>query len=204
MATVEETIQEVALMVGDPGLNQLTRDNYLRLIRRASRDARNKGWYIHHEDDESLTVLANTWSYAIPLPFAYIERIMMSDTINNTTVFLDPISNEHWEPRLNGGVPVLEFLTSTSLFTGRSLKLIGQKRPTLYVNTAQDIDAGMESFIAERAAFYAFRIMGMGGSELARTRQQDANQALALSEDFLRSHPQEFRMAPNARYVPGR
>lgn len=201
---LSDLIADCALMIGDPDYKQVSMSQWVRLAKQASYDARNRDWFIPAEENESLTVADNTYEYAVPVDFAYIRRLEQSDTINNTTVYLDNIPDGHWEPRLNGEIPVIKFHSITALITGRYIKVIGQKRPTLYNSPNQQIDYGMESFLRERMLYFAFRLTGAGVSDLARWRQQMAMQSWATSEKFMEYHPQEFRMDPGARYVPRR
>lgn len=200
-----ETLRDdCALMVHDPSYNELSQAQWLTLVRSAAQDARSSGWMIPIEDSESITCVGNTFEYDIPTGFAYIDGLLIEETITGSSVYVRPVPNSHWEPRLNGGVAVFSFNTITELTVGKHIKVIGQARPSIYVNADQNIDAGMESFIRERALYFAFRYLGAGRSELAGYRQQMAQQAWTTSELFLKRHPQEFRVHPSAKEVPGR
>ena len=177
----------------------------LTFIASAARDARHAaGWLIRLEDDESLTVVSNTYEYTIPASFAYISHLEMEEIISGTSVYVQEIPRSHWDITINAGVPAFKFNTITQLTVGRRLKVHGQQRPTIYTVGTQTLDAGMESFLRERALYFVFRYLGAGLSELARWRQQMAIQSWQTSEMFLRRHPQEFRALPNAIEVPGR
>jgi hypothetical protein len=201
---LSDLIADCALMIGDPDYKQVQVGHWVRLAKQASYDLRNRDFYIQAEDNESLTVTAGQYEYGVPADFAYIRKIEMSDTIDSATVYLDTIPDMHWEPRLNGAVPVIKFHSISSLIVGRSLKVIGQKRPTLYNSPSQQIDPGMESYLRERMLYFAFRLTGAGVSDLARWRQQMSMQSYADSDKMASYHPQEFRMDPEARLVPGR
>ncbi len=195
---------DCALMVHDPSFAEITALQWITFLRSASLDARNMGWLVDHEDDESITVVATTYDYTVPQAFAYVDRLILSESINGTTQYLEPVPHNQWEIRLNGGVPQFTFATLTSLSTGHTVKVIGQKRPTIYTSADEPIDAGMESFLRERALYFAFRYMGAGSSELANWRRTMSSQSFQTSDMMLRRHPQEFRMRPNAEAVPGR
>lgn len=201
---VKDLRQMAALMVHDPRYGEISREDWLLYIASAALDARNAGWYLHAEDSESLVVAEATWEYAVPAGFAYIEGIYIEDTSGGTSVYVQPISRVDYDIRLNGGYPVITFNSRWGLHVGRHLKIIGQVRPTIYVDENESIDRGMESYLRERAMYFAFRFLGAGGSELARWRQQMAIQAWQSSEVFLTHHPQEFRQAPDSIVVPGR
>lgn len=204
MYDVKTLRDECALHLHDVDFAEISEAHWLSFIRSASMDGRNAGWYIDVEDDESLTVAASDYDYTVPQHFAYLDRILIEETINGTSVYVREVPRSHWTVRLNGGVPVIEFSTVTELTVDKKLKLIGQKRPTLYTSADQPVDSGMESFLRERALYFAFRYTGAGLSELARWRQQMSVQSHQSSEAFLMRHPQEFRMHPSAILVPGR
>ena len=202
---VSDLRDELALHAHDPSYGEISQAQMLTFIASAARDARHAGgWLVRLEDDESLTAASTTYEYAVPTGFAYISHLEIEETINGTAVYVNELPRSHWDVTLNGGVPVFKFNTITQLTPGKRIKVHGQQRPTIYTVATQTIDAGMESFIRERALYFVFRYLGAGLSELARWRQQMAIQSWQTSEMFLRRHPQEFRMLPNAIEVPGR
>lgn len=201
---VKDLRELCATMSHDPNYGEISKSMWMQFFTSAGMDARSSGWYLHAEDDESLTVVANTWEYDVPAGFAYIEAILQESTVNGTSVYTDIVEKSYWDIRLNGSNPVITFNNLWVMDEGKKLKIIGQARPTVYTNENETIDRGMETFIRERALYFAFRFLGAGGSELARWRQQMSTQAWQTSEMMLQRHPQEFRMAPSARVVPGR
>lgn len=201
---VSELQTELSLHTHDPNNGEISLVNWLNLINSAARDARNNGWYLPLEDNESLTIAANDFNYAVPATFAAVEKLLMSETSNSTTVYVHEIPAHHWEIRTDGGVPVFEFNTITQLTVDATIKVVGQKRPTIYTLTSETVDPGMESFLRERALYFGFRFLGAGLSELSRWRQDMSKQCWATSEAFLLKHPQEFRMRPDVRVVDGR
>lgn len=87
---------------------------------------------------------------------------------------------------------------------GTPIQTVGQRRPTVYSAETDTLDAGMESFLRERTLVFACRFTSLGGSAIAAMRRAIGQEALALSEQFLRLHPQEFRVAPSSTRVRGR
>lgn len=195
---------ELALHGHDISNGEVSTAQWLSFIVSAVRDCRSSGWLIRLEDDESITVTATAYEYNVPSGFAYVEKLLIEETIQSTAVYVREIPKGHWEIRLNGSVPVFTFGTITELTPGRTIKVIGQKRPTIYTAANETIDAGMEGFLRERALYFGFRYMGAGISELARWRQQMSIQAFNSSEAMLGRHPQEFRSLPASEEVPGR
>lgn len=183
---------------------EFSRVNVMRLLNQASFDARNNGWVVHAEDDESITLAANDFEYTIPEDYCYISSLWLGDTQNGVVIYDQLIPAELWEPRLNGALPIIYFISPSFIVAGRTIKIVGQKRPKQYADEQQTIDTGMESFLRERTLYFLFRVLGAGLSDLARWRQTMSQQSWASSERFLLNNPQLFRQAPNSRYVPGR
>lgn len=199
-----ELREELSLHAHDPSFNEITKSQWMLFMRSASFDARNAGWLVHLENDESITLSSTAWEYEVPDGFSYISKIYLQETVNDTDVYVFEIPRSHWEPRLNGSTPVISFVTRNLLETDKKIKIVGQGRPNLLVSENDTIDLGMESFIRERTLYFAFRYLGAGLSELARWRQQMSQQAWQSSELFLQQHPQEFRVEPDSRLVLGR
>ena len=203
---VSDLYAELALHVHDVAYAEITAAQWVTFIASASRDARNKGWYVRLDDDESLTIADNDFDYDVPGSFARIGAIYQGESIDGATVYLRRVPDAHWVIRYDGAspVPVLHFHTLSSLESGAALKITGQRRPTIYTTGGQTIDAGMESFLRERAKYYALQFLAAGRSEYATWRQQMALLALQESEKFFKAHPAEFRAEPGSILVKGR
>lgn len=203
--TVNELLQEIAQHLGDPRMERLDVDRLIFFLNSAARDAANQGWYILEEEDESITLSANTYDYNVPANFAYIHELWIEDT-SQSGVFTEFVPYHHWALVLDGGVPKIRFDKNLAhLPTGKRVKVVGQRRPTTnYSVGATSIDTGMESFLRERSVAYAARFLAGGGPELQQWYSQLAAQSFAISQEMLSSHPQQFRLRSNARYVPTR
>ena len=204
---VSELQTELALHAHDTTGGELSPANWLSFIQTAARDARSNGWLVPLEDNETITVVSGTYEYAVPASFAYVDKLIIEETINGVSVYVHEIPRNHYEIRYNtitGAGPVFSFFTITELTPDKLIKVVGQARPTVYTGAGNTIDPGMESFMRERALYFGFRYLGAGLSELARWRQQMSIQAWQTSEALLRRHPQEFRMHPSAQEVPSR
>lgn len=201
---VNELAADCATIIGDSAYGEISLATWARLFKMASQDARTAGWVLPHEDDESITIADNTWSYGVPAQFAYVSELRISEDINSTTVYLTEIPKVHWEIRLDGGVPVFEFLNDSMLLTDRKIKVIGQRRPKVYNTGTDTIEPEFESFLRERALYHAYRIVGRTNSALADWRQRMSTQAWQTSEALLRDHPQQFRQDSSSVYVPTR
>ena len=198
----------MALMAHDVALSELTQAQWLTLVQGAARDSRNSGWVLKMEDNESLTVVSGTYEYTMPATFAYLERVYLEDTSEGTSVYNLEVPRGHWDIGYNdlgaGAVPTLKFATLTAVNVGKKLKLVGQKRPTIYALVTETVDPGMDSFLRERALFFGFRFLAAGRSEYATWRQQMALLSYQTSETMLKRHPQEFRPRPSSIVIPTR
>jgi hypothetical protein len=207
VTTVAQLEADIALRLHDVSNNELTggTGQLLTLINQASRWLKNSGILVPLEEDESLTEAANTYSFAVPANFAYISQIIRQNKATNTYDPTNEIDQNVWRIGVDGGVPTLFFDEVRYLpAAGAKLKIIGQKRPTIYTTTSDTIDEGLENLLLERTLYYAFQFLAAGRSEYAQWRQQEALLARQESELALARAPQQFRMRPNSRWVPGR
>lgn len=201
MLTVEELANEIALHIHDTNNAEFTPAHILTFINSAARDYRSSGWFLPADVDETIEVVANTQEYAIPLPFANLKDVMQSETINGTEQFYNTVPRFHWKPIKNGLTPKLFFITQTALRPGRTLRLVGQKRPTIYGDLQEQVDEELESDLRERALSYALMAVGHGGSELAQTRKQMGLLRRQLQRPY---PPADMREWNDAKRIPGR
>ncbi len=101
-----------------------------------------------------------------------------------------------------GSRPQFVFNSNFFSFTANTpIKVIGQRRPTVTYASGDTLDTDMESFLVERAIAYSARFLyAQGDHPHMLTVYRDA---LSTSTQFMRSHPQEFRVKPNSTIVPG-
>jgi hypothetical protein len=117
------------------------------------------------------------------------------------------IPHAFWEIRIDASSPMFYINTRWALpQSGTLMKVIGQKRPALYTALTETVDPGMEAYLAEMATHYALSYMSAGNPSLDidRSRLALAQKSLAFAEGLLSRHPQEFRVKPNSKLVPGR
>lgn len=185
--------------VRDTGADEISEANLLILINDAAQEASNSGWWIPIEDDESVTLANDDHEYNVPAGFAAIRELRLgadADTI---------IARHYWRLRLNGTVPVFAFDPSwQNVYTAGEMKVTGWKRPNTSYALGNTIDPGLESFLRERAAAHALGYMAAGTSELDRYRQTFSEIKKRDSEELLGRRPEQFKILPLARYVPGR
>ena len=199
---LRELRDQCALMVRDRSYREIDKEEWLLFFQSASLDARNGGWLVHVEDDETITLVNGTWDYEIPAPFVYITDIYLETRDSGVSRYLHRL--DMWKPRLDGGRPIISFFHDWHLDPGRKIKIVGQAKPKIYVDENESIDRGMESFLRERALYFAFTYLGADMSEFARWRQQMAMQRWQSSEAALMRRSPENRQMPNSILVPGR
>ncbi len=203
MALVSDVSAEIALRIHDVGNAEISPAQLMSFINMAAKDARNAGWLIDLEEDESLTEAATTFSFSVPANFAYISQILRQNTALNTYDW--PIDRNSWRLGLDGGVAVLFFDDwRYDPLSGAHIKIIGQKRPSLYTAVGDTVDSFLDAFLREKATYYAGIFASYGESEYARTRQQAALLANQEATRMLAQSPQVFRMKQDSRHVPGR
>lgn len=200
--TVLNLKSDIGLRIHDPSLVEVTSAQMLNFINMAVRDCENAGWVLPTNDDTSLVEAANTFEFAVPAGFVYINSIRRQNVATNT--FDYEFAQNYWRLDLLASVATLIFDERQYLpDAGAQLMLIGQKRPTIYVGDSDNIDNMMGSFLRERGVYYAAAYVAGGLSEYASYRRDLANTAFAISEQMLARSPQEFRMKPNSKKVPG-
>ena len=193
MTLVSAIQTSIALHIRDTGNDEVTSARLLTLINDAVQDASNSGWWIP-DDDEAITTVAGA-NVIVPTGMAYIKEIL-DDTAG------DRLEQHWWKVEIVGGdAEIVVFAGATPV--GAS-KIYGWKRPTVYTGGGDTVDPGLESFLRERATAYALKYMAAGQSELDRSRIQMSELAMRDSEAFLSRQPQQYKIMPRARYVPGR
>lgn len=203
--TVDELRGEMAHHLQDPASTLVNRDQLLSFINSAAWDAANEGWLLNVQD-ESLTLSASDFEYDVPAGLAYIHEIWQEST-TGTSVYDDFIPWHQWEIVLDAAsTPAIHFSRdSFTVVATLDLRLKGQARPTSeYTSGSANIDAGMESFIRERAVAYAARNLSRHGGAHAQQYAQLAQEALVTSESLLQQQAEFFRPKRYARAVPGR
>ena len=210
MSIVQDIVESVRSGLRDWDGLETTIAQTQGFINDAVQDAKNSGWLITLEDDESLTFVANTYEYAVPASFAYVKELRVENTGTTPSTWDEIVSKHLWEIRLDGGVPKIFIHNGFPIPVDKKMKVIGQKRPTIYssgsAGMAETVDEGFESFIRERATAFSLRFQATGNPslELDRNRIALAGAAMSQSEAMLARHPQENRVDIGAEHVPGR
>ena len=201
--TIEELRDEVSNHIQDPAHLLLNRQQLLEFINSAAWDASNGEWLLPL-DSESLETSSGVFEYTVPSTFVYIHEVWLeSSTANQFDVRI--VRNE-WRLQLVGSTSTLIFDSLLhSITVTRNLKLVGHLRPTVeYSEDTDNVDAGLESFIRERAVALGARNLARGGGQQAQQYAQLAQEAYQTSADMLANRPEQFRMHLYSRLVPGR
>ena len=201
--TVANLKTDIALRIHDVDNNEVSSAQLLNFINMAVRDMQNAGWILPISDDTSLTEDANTYTFTVPDDFVYINRILRENVATETYDYEFP--SDMWRLDFISDVPTLTFdERQYQADAGALLMIKGQKRPTIYTDDSDNIDNMTWSFLRERATYYAASFVAGGLSQYSQYRQKLADTAFAISEQQLSRSPQEFRMFPNSKKVPGR
>lgn len=186
---------------------QISIPQLLTFINDAALDLRNSGWLIILADDESLEFAVNDYDYNVPASFTFIHEIRVEDTTVSPSTYDEIVERHFWRIAEDvAGTPELIFHTGFPIPTGKKMKVMGQKRPSLYTAITDTIDAGMESFIRESALASALSYMASARPdvEFERGRFALAQEARLRANRFLALQPMRFRQFPNSEYVPTR
>jgi hypothetical protein len=203
--TIDELRDEIANHLQDPASRLVNRAQLLEFINSAAWDAANEGWVVDLEEDESLSLTTGTYAYTVPASFVFIHEVIIADAAGDYPLSqLVPWSQ--WQIVMNGDT--VQLLFSKDRFTitnGRAVKLRGQARPTSeYTSGTASVDAGMESFIRERAVMYGARNLSRHSGAHAQQYAQLAQETLQTSELMLQQQAELFRPKEYSRVVPSR
>ena len=209
MADVQDLADSIfARLRPDSQINvQISLPQILTFINDAALDLRNSGWLIILNDDESLEFAVNDYDYDIPADFAFIHEIRVEDDTLTPSTWDEIVEFHLWRVTEDvAGTPELIFHTGFPIPDGKAIKVMGQKRPSLYTAITDTIDAGMESFIRESALASALSYMASARPdvEFERGRFALSQEARRRADRFLALQPMRFRPFPNSEYVPTR
>ncbi len=201
--TVANLKTDLALRIHDVNNAEVSSAQLLNFINNAVHDGMNAGFLLPLSDDTTLVEASAQYDFTVPTPFVYINSVLRQNVATNTYDYEFPLN--YWRLDDIAGVATLHFDERAYLAdAGAHLMLKGQQRPTVYVNDTDVIDNMMWSFLRERATFYAATFVAGGLSQYSQWRQKTADTAFAISEQMIARSPQEFRMRPNSKKVPGR
>ena len=192
VTTVQNLIDSIELHIRDTGNDEVTSAQLERLINDAAQDASSSGWMIPLEDN-TVTVVAG--AVAVPDSFVFVKEIRITATDIR-------VERHYWYMEIRSDNP--SFIFDPSVRPAGAATVTGWRRPTIYSDAGDTIDAGLEAFLRERGAAYALGHMAAGMSELDRFRVQHRELKMRDSEALLERRPTQFKANPVARYVPGR
>ncbi len=206
MATCAEVAARVATICHDAtyleGPTALIAD-YIKFVNDAVEDWNNGGGILPLAEDTVLQVAA-TFEYAVPAGFSYVFEVRLEDA-SAAGLYDTVVPYELWSMSYGVG-SAAKIRLDSKWFTpiaGKKVLVVGQKKQVALVS-ADTVLSGMIAFVRERAIYHACRYLMAGGSTLAARREETAKLALQLSQDMLQHLPQEFRIIPGSRPVPGR
>ncbi len=198
MTLVSDLISSIEIQIRDYDNTEITEARLITLINAAAREAGALGW-AYPLNDAAVTLPAGDGSVAVPSDFAWVDELRLNsgDAI---------IPRHYWTLRFAGNVPVFKMEDGwENKFTPGAATAIGWKRPKdTYSATGDTVDTGLGAFLTDRTAAHALRTMAAGGSELDRLRGQQSEIKMRDSALFLENIPNQHRVLPTSRHVPGR
>lgn len=204
MATVLDIIDSVKARMREDDRIEVSFAQMLSFINDAAQDLVASGWVIQDMDEAALFVVG-TYEYAVPSGLAFVHEIRVENTVDTPSTW-DEIVHSHFWRIGEYDAPKLVFHKGFPIPGTRLMRVLGQKRPSLYTGTGDTVDLGMEPYIRESALASALSFQSAAIPELEQSRSRFAlaGEARLRAEQFLSRSPQRFRQFPNARYVPGR
>jgi len=177
--------------------------DYIKFVNDAVEDWNNGGGILPLAEDSVLQA-ATTFDYTVPAGFSYIFEVRLEDE-TTAGLYDKVVPYELWSLSYAVG-STAKIRLDSRWFTpvvGKKILVIGQKKQVALAS-GDTVLAGMIAFVRERGIYHACRYLMAGGSNLATRREDTAKLALQLSQDMLQHLPQEFRIIPGSRPVPGR
>lgn len=202
MTTLIQLIDSVKDHLREPDEVACTIEQVKLFINDGVLEARNSGWLLPLEDDESIAFVANTYEYDVPATFAYVYKLLVENNTTTPSTWNEEIGQHLWEIRVDSGVPTFFFNRGFVLPIGRALKVVGQKRPTIFTAFSDEIPIGMESFLRARALAYSLGYVTATVQDPLRLNMYSQHRRDA--ELLLARHPREFRVRVSSTYVEGR
>ncbi len=202
MTTATTLATRISFRVHDSGQEEISAANMLAFLNDAVEDLAGAGWVLPLSE-ATITQAASTYIYTVPASFVYIKEVRKEDA---TTASLYNELVPYWSWSLGQGASDAQLRLDSRWFTptaNKKLLVIGQKRIASYAG-GDTIPAGCLAFIRERATSYAAAFVAGGVSEYAAQRRELAQIAFNISEQMLVNIPDEFRIAPGSKPVPGR
>lgn len=198
MALVSDLIDSIEIQIRDYDNTEITEARLITLINTAAREAGSLGW-AYPLNDAAITLPAGGSEVAVPADVAWIDELRLDSG--------DEIVPRHyWKLQFASGDAVVHMEVGwDNKFTAGAATTIGWKRPKAdYSAAGNTVEAGLEPFLIDRTAAHALRTMQAGGSELDRMRGQQSEIKMRDSNVLLENIPNQHRVLPTSRHVPGR
>ncbi len=203
MTTVLDLVDEIQAGIRGPDTMEVTIAQIQTFINSAVREAQSSGWLLPSEDDESLTFASNTYEYNVPSGFAYVTELRIENDTTTPSTWNEILDQHLWDIRIDSSVPKFFIHRGVRLPVPQSLKVVGQKRLTVYSALATTIDPGIEAFLRARAMATALGFISATG-ETDPQRLGMWQQHRRDAELLLARHPMEMRVRPSSKHVLGR
>jgi len=202
MTTGTNLALRVSFLVHDSAQAECIAADALKFVNDALHDLDAAGCVLPLEEDETLSLSVATYSYTIPTVFAYVSEVRIEGATTGVYDVLVP----KWQYRFGYDGAAAKIFFDPNWFTltaTKKIKIIGQQRLT-ELTGAVTVTVAIESFLRERASAYLAMHLAQGGSELSEARRRLHEVAWARSEVILSHMPEEYRIVPGSKPVPGR
>ena len=149
MATVLDIIDSVKARMREDDRIEVTFAQMLSFINDAAQDLVASGWVIQ-DSDEAAAFVSGTYEYAVPSGIAFVHEIRVENTVTTPSTWDEIIPLHFWRIGEYDS-PMINFHKAFPLPDAKLMRVLGQKRPSLYTATADTVDLGMEPYIRESA-----------------------------------------------------
>jgi hypothetical protein len=175
--------------------------DYLAFLNDAVEDWNASGGFYPISDATTLQV-ADTYDYAIPALFAYVDEVgIESESVGH----YHTVDFQFWYiDYRTGSTPTIHI--RRSWFTPDAtyhILIAGHKRLAVFA-TGDTVPPDLSAYLRERGLYHALHYLSAGGGSLAADRRAAAQFALQVSADMENKRSLAFRPNAQSQYVPGR
>lgn len=202
MTTAAALGLRIAYRVHDSAQTEMAAAGYLGFLNDGIEDLAAAGW-LTPVNSATIAQATGTFVYNVPASFVYIQEVRKEGA--TAGVYDSVLPDWAWSVFLNSaGTPQIRVDSHwVTPATGKNFMVTGQVRVAALA-TGETVPSGMLGFLRERGTSYAAAYLAGGVSEYANQRRALADFSFRASELMLANMPDEFRIAPGSRAVPGR
>lgn len=199
MATFQELVDDLRIAT-HVNLTEVTDADMLSLAAMATRHINGLGALIDVNDD-TILLLQDTWSYAIPAGFVYVQRLEYEDTID-AGVFEEQVPSNHWQLRSGRKIDFYKhsFDLRFSPSPGNNVRFRGQARATIPTGLGDSVEDELLAATQQAIQHLILGRVSQGRSELSFDRSAQRREVAGVLLELDLTLP-DFRVLPNSRRV---